>query len=341
MQQSLGFAVTRNAVTRIPLTRLAASVALAINLMVPMAQAQTPSYPSKTIRMMVGYPPGGSTDIVARLVSAALTPRLGQTVVVENRAGSAGNLAAAEVAKAEPDGHTLLHGPDNLFLANPFIYGKNMPLDPLKDLVPVSSLAANQLILAVHPSVKAANLREFAELARSSKPPIFYASIGNGSMHHIGMEILKQHLNLDLTHVPYKGGGPAGAALLAGDVKVMFGGGSLASMISAGKIRALGTSGGKRSLVLPDLPTIGEVFPGYEVLIWHGTFAPARTPQPVLNRLHNEITSVLQQPEVSERLIKSGSGEPYFTKPDEFAARIRSDHAKFGKVITSLGIKME
>jgi len=323
------------------LFKVAIATALAFILAAPAARAQTSNYPNRAIRMLVGYPPGGAADIVARVVGGALSLRLGLSVVVENKPGSASNIAAAEVAKAEPDGYTLLHGPDNLFLSNPFIYGNNMPLDPLKDLVAVSSLAANQLILAVHPSVKAGNLREFVELARASKPPLFYASIGNGSMHHIGMEILKEHLKLDLTHVPYKGGGPAGAALLAGDVQVMFGGGSLASMVASGKIRALGSTGGKRSPVLPDLPTIGEIFFGYEVLIWHGAFAPARTPQPILNRLHREITSVLQQPEVSERLVKSGSGEPYITAPEEFAARIRSDNAKFGKVISTLGIKSE
>ena len=319
----------------------AVATALAFALAAPAALAQTANYPNRPIRILVGYPPGGATDIVARVVGNALSVRLGQSIVVENKAGSASNIAAAEVAKAEPDGYTLLHGPDNLFLTNPHIYGGNMPLDPLKDLVAVSSLAANQLILAVHPSVKVNNLREFAEVARASKPPLFYASIGNGSMHHIGMEILKEHLKLDLTHVPYRGGGPAGAALLAGNVQVMFGGGSLTSLVTSGKVRALGTTGARRSPVLPDLPTIGEIYPGYELLIWHGSFAPAKTPQPILSRLHREITSVLQQPDVGERLVKSGSGEPYITTQEEFAARIRSDSAKFGKVISMLGIKSE
>jgi tripartite-type tricarboxylate transporter receptor subunit TctC len=321
--------------------RTCVSTALVFALAVPVAFAQTPNYPIRSIRILVGYPPGGATDIVARVVGSALSVRLGQPIVIENRAGSASNIAAAEVARAEPDGYLLLHGPDNLFLTNPHIYRGNMPLDPLRDLALVSSLTANQLTLAAHPSVKANNLREFVELARTSKPPLFYASIGNGSMHHIGMEILKQHLNIDLTHVPYKGGGPAGAGLLAGDVQVMFGGGSVLPMINAGKVRALGTTGAKRSSILPDLPTIGEIFPGYEVFIWHGTFAPAKTPSPILDRLHREITAALQQPEVGERLIKSGAGEPYITAREEFSARIRSDSAKFGKVISTLGIKSE
>lgn len=306
----------------------------------PQAAAQQ-DYPNRPIRMLVGFPPGGAADIVARVVANALSQRLGQPIVIENKGGSGGNFAAAEVAKATPDGYTLLHGPDNLFLANPHIYGAKMPLDPLTDLVPVSSLTANQLILAVHPSVKANTMQEFVALAKASNPPLFYASIGNGSMHHLAMEILKQHLKIDLTHVPYRGGGPAGAALLAGNIQAMFGAGSLVPTITSGKVRALAATGATRSPVLPDLPTIGEIYPGYEVLIWHGTFAPKGVPQPILDRLRKEITEVLKQPDVSERLVKSGSGEPYFTTPAEFTARIKGDNEKFGKVISALGITIE
>jgi tripartite-type tricarboxylate transporter receptor subunit TctC len=306
----------------------------------PQASAQQ-DYPNRPIRMFVGFPPGGAADIVARVVANALSQRLGQPIVIENKGGSGGNFAALEVSRAAPDGYTLLHGPDNLFLANPHIYGAKMPLDPLTDLVPVSSLTANQLILAVHPSVKANTIQEFVALAKASNPPLFYASIGNGSMHHLAMEILKQHLKLDLTHVPYRGGGPAGAALLAGDIQAMFGAGSLVPTITSGKVRALAVTGAKRSPVLPDLPTIGEIYPGYEVLIWHGTFAPKGTPQPILDRLRKEIAEVLKQPDVRERLVKSGSGEPYFTTPAEFSARIKGDNEKFGKVITTLGITIE
>ena len=319
--------------------RIALAAVLAISAAVTTAAAQT--YPNRPIRMFVGFPPGGSADIVARLVANALSIRLGQPIVIENRGGAGGNLAAAEVARLSPDGYTLMHGPDNLFLANPHIYGSKMPLDPLTDLVPVASLAANQLILGVHPAVKADTMQEFTELARKTNPPLFYASIGNGSMHHMAMEMLKQHLKFDLVHVPYRGGGPAGAALLAGDIQAMFGGGSLVPTITSGRVRALATSGAKRSPLLPNLPTIGEIYPGYEVLIWHGMFAPVGVPQPILDRLRKEITEVLKQPDLAERLTKSGSGEPYFTTPEEFAARVRGDNEKFGKVIRTLGIKIE
>jgi tripartite-type tricarboxylate transporter receptor subunit TctC len=304
------------------------------------ATAQTSDYPNRPIRMYVGFPPGGAADIVARTIAHALSPRLGQTIVIENKAGTGGNAAGDAVAKADPDGYTLLHGPDNLFLVNPHLYAR-MPFDPLKDLTPVASLAANQLILAVNPSLKVNNLQEFVALAKRTKPPLFYASIGNGSMHHIAMELLKRHLGIELTHVPYRGGGPAGVALLAGEVQVMFGGGSVVPMVQSGQVKALAVTGAKRSSILPDLPTIGEIYPGYEVTIWHGTFAPAGTPKPIIDRLRTEIAAVLQQPDVRKRLIASGSGEPYITTLDEFRDRIRTDNATFGKVIREIGLRIE
>jgi tripartite-type tricarboxylate transporter receptor subunit TctC len=297
-------------------------------------------YPNRPIRLYVGYPPGGAADLIARLVGQALAVRLGQPVVIENKPGSGSNIAGDAAAKAPADGYTLLHGPDNLFIANPHLYRK-MAFDPLKDLVPVASLAANQLVLAVHPSVPAQDLRELIALARRTNPPLFYASIGNGSQHHLAMELLKQHAGIDLTHVPYRGGGPAGIALLAGEVTAMFGGGSIAPIIQSGKARGLAVTGTRRLAQLPDLPTIGELYPGYEVLIWHGLFAPAGMPPAIIERLRTEVQAVLAQPEIRERLAASGSGEPYVSTPEEFAARIRADHEKYGKLIKSIGVKVE
>jgi tripartite-type tricarboxylate transporter receptor subunit TctC len=234
----------------------------------------------------------------------------------------------------------MMHGPDNLFIANPHLYAK-MTFDPLKDLAPVSSLISNQLVLAVHPSVPANSLREFIELARKTKPPLFYASIGNGSQHHLAMEILKQHVGIDLTHVPYRGGGPAGIALIAGEIAAMFGAGSIVPVLQSGKARGLAASGAKRFALTPDLPTINEIYPGYEVLIWHGLFVPAGVPQPIMERLRTEVQEVLKEPDVIKRLATSGSGEPYFTTPEEFIARIRGDNEKYGKVIRSIGAKLE
>jgi tripartite-type tricarboxylate transporter receptor subunit TctC len=314
-------------------------VAAAILTAVTTAALAQP-YPNRPIRLYVGYPPGGAADLIARLVGQALAVRLGQPVVIENKPGSGANIAGDAAAKAPADGYTLLHGPDNLFIANPHLYRK-MAFDPLKDLVPVASLAANQLVLAVHPSVPAQDLRELIALARRTNPPLFYASIGNGSQHHLAMELLKQHAGIDLTHVPYRGGGPAGIALIAGEVTAMFGGSSIAPIIQSGKARGLAVTGTRRLAQLPDLPTIGELYPGYEVLIWHGLFAPAGMPPAIIERLRTEVQAVLAQPEIRERLAASGSGEPYVSTPEEFAARIRADHEKYGKLIKSIGVKVE
>src|SRR6476660_1910769 len=178
------------------------------------ASAQT--YPNRPIRLIVGFPPGGAVDIIARIYAQGLSARLGQPVVVENKPGTGGNLASDTVAKAAPDGYTLLHGTENVFISNPHVYGARMPFDPFKDLVPVTSLVSNQIVLTVNPALPANTLREFVELARGSKPPLFYASIGNGSNHHLAMEMLKQHVGIDLIHVPYRRGGPAAIALLSG-----------------------------------------------------------------------------------------------------------------------------
>jgi tripartite-type tricarboxylate transporter receptor subunit TctC len=297
-------------------------------------------YPNRPVRLVIPYPPGGAVDLIARLYGQALTVRLGQPVVIENKPGSGGNLASDAVAKAAPDGYTLLHGSDNVFMSNPHIYGR-MPFDPFKDLVPVSSLSSNQLVLAVHPSVPANTLREFVELARASKPALFYASIGNGSQHHLAMELLKQHVGIDLIHVPYRGGGPAALGLVAGEVSAMFGGGSLVPTVQAGKVRGLASTGTVRNPAAPELPTINEVYPGYEVLIWHGLFVPAGTPQPIIDRLRAEIQVVLAQPEFAKRLADAGAGEPYVTTPEEFAARMKSDYEKYGRLIRSIGMKLE
>ena len=322
------------------LRRLLSSMVAGLLLAAAALPAFAQSYPSRPIRLIVGYPPGGAVDLIGRLYAQALSVRLGQPVVVENRPGSGSNLAGDIVAKSAPDGYTLFHGPDNVFMSNPHVYGK-MPFDPFKDLVPVSSLSSNQLVLAVHPSVPANSLRDFVELARRTKPPLFYASIGNGSQHHLAMELLKQHVGIDLVHVPYRGGGPAAIALVAGEVSAMFGGGSLVPTVQAGKVRGLASTGSVRNPATPELPTIAELYPGYEALIWHGLFVPAGTPPPIIDRLRKEMAVVLAQPEFKERLANSGSGEPYVVTPEEFVARMRSDYEKYGKLIRSIGMKIE
>jgi tripartite-type tricarboxylate transporter receptor subunit TctC len=297
-------------------------------------------YPSRPIRLLVSYPPGGAADLVARAVGVPLAARLGQPVVVENRPGSNGNLAGELVAGAAPDGHTVLLGPSALFGINPHLYAR-MSINPLKDLLPVASLVANALLLAENPKLGPAGLRDFVDFARSAKSPLFYASIGNGSEHHLAMEMLKQTAGINLTHVPYKGGGPAALGVMSGDVAAMFGGGSVASLIQSGQLRGLAISGRRRSPVLPDLPSISELYPDYEVTLWQGLFAPVGTRPEIVARLRTEVNAVLAQSDLTAKLAAAGAGDPFITTPAEFAARIRADYEKYGKVIREVGLKVE
>jgi tripartite-type tricarboxylate transporter receptor subunit TctC len=307
-------------------------------MLVTAAAAQP--YPSRPIRLLVSFPPGGAADIVARMVGQPLSARLGQPVVVENRPGSNGNLAGELVARASPDGYTLLLGPSALFGINPHLYSR-MPIDPLRDLLPVASLVSNELILAANPALTAGkDFRDFVALARATQPPLFYGSIGNGSEHHLAMELLKQQAGIDLIHVPYRGGGPAAIGVMAGDVAAMFGGGSVAPLVQSGKLRGLAVSGPKRSAVL-DLPAIAEVYPGYEVTLWQGLFAPVGTPDAIVARLRSEANAILAQGDFAEKLAAAGSGDPYVTTPADLVARIRSDHAKYGKLIKATGVTVE
>jgi tripartite-type tricarboxylate transporter receptor subunit TctC len=318
------------------LIRFAVAAVLALSASAALAQ----SYPVRPVRLLVSFPPGGAADIVARMLGQPLAARLGQPVVVENRPGSNGNLAGELAAHAAPDGYTLLLGPSGLFGINPHLYAK-LPIDPLVDLLPVASLVSNELILAANPSLPGVDdLRGLIALARASTPPLFYASIGNGSEHHLAMELLKQQAGVELVHVPYRGGGPAAIGVMAGDVAAMFGGGSVAPLVQSGKLKGLAVSGLKRSPLLPDLPAIAEVYPGYEVTIWQGLFAPVGTPAPIVARLRAEVNAILAQPDFAERLAAAGSGGPYVTTPADFVARIRSDHARYGKLIKDIGIKM-
>jgi tripartite-type tricarboxylate transporter receptor subunit TctC len=319
------------------LARILIACALAALAVPALAQ----SYPTRPIKLIVSFPPGGASDLVARVVGAALTERLGQPIVVENRPGANGNVAGEAAAHATADGYTLLLGPSSLFAINPHLYAK-MPIDPLRGLLPVASLVENELVLAVNPTLTAGmDFRGFIELARKSRPPLFYASIGNGSEHHLSMELLKRAAGIDLTHVPYKGGGPAALGVIAGNTAAMFGGGSVVPLIKSGQLHALAVTSAKRSKVLPDLPAIGEIYPGYEVTLWQGLFAPVGTPAAVVERLRKEAAAVRVLPEVAQKIAAAGAGEPWVTTDAEFAARIRADNEKFGKVIETIGVKVQ
>ena len=303
------------------------------------AHAQA-SYPNKPIRFVVAIPPGGAPDIAARLIGAKIAEQTGQSVIVDNRTGANGIIGADSVAKAEPDGYTLLVAQDSLITVNPHLYAK-LPFNPLKDLIPVASMASNEFVLSVNPSVPAHTFREFIEVARKANPPLNYASGGNGSQHQLAMELLMKRAGIKLAHVPYRGGSPAMAATVAGDTQVMFAGSSTAPMIAAGKLRALAVTGSKRSKDFPDLPPIADTYPGYEVSIWIGLFAPAGTPEPVLRRLRAEMKVALASPELQAKLNKAGGLGPMSTTIQEFEAVIKTDYDKYGKLVRDVGIKLE
>jgi len=297
-------------------------------------------YPVRPIKLIVPIPPGGAPDISARVVGQRLAELVGQPVVVENRPGSNGNIAMDLVAKSQPDGYTLGLLADSMITINPHLY-KEMQTDPLKDLAPVASVVSNQWVLSVNPSVPAKNFKEFIEYARSANPRLAYASGGNGSIHQLAMEMLKQRAGIDLVHVPYKGGSPATTATVAGEVAAMFSGTSSAPQIKAGRLRALAVTGHHRSDVFPDLPTIAEFYPGYEVTIWLGLFAAAGTPEPVLTGLHTEVNKLLAEEETRKKLNAAGGLEPYISTPAEFADLIRRDYDKYGKVVKAVGVKVD
>jgi tripartite-type tricarboxylate transporter receptor subunit TctC len=314
-----------------------AAAALLLSLCAATASAQ---YPTRPIRLLVPNPPGGATDTIARVVAPKLGEALGQPVVVENRPGSNGNLSSELAAKAAPDGYTLLLGQDSQIVISPHLYA-NLPVDPLKDLTPVATLITTQMVLAVNPALPVKSLQEFLEYARRAKPPLAYASIGNGSQHHLTMEMLKARAGVDLVHVPYKGGGPATFALLAGDVAVMFGGNSVTGHIKAGKLRGLAVAGGRRSATFPDLPALKEIYPGLEVNAWIGLFTPTGVPAPVLAKLRAEINRLLADPDMREKVRSVGGLEPFISTPEEFTALIRSEYSKYGEAVKAVGVKID
>ncbi len=297
-------------------------------------------YPSRPIRLFVPNPPGGATDTLARVFAPKLGEALGQPVIVENRPGSNGNLASEATARAVPDGHTLLVCADAQIVIGPHLYAR-MPLDTLKDLEPVASLVNTQMILSVSPALPVANLQEFLDYARRANPPLAYASIGNGSQHHLVMEMLKARAGIDLLHVPFKGGGPATIALLGGEVSVMFGGNSVAGHIKSGKMRALAVAGKQRSSGYPDLPRLAEFYPDLEVTPWLALFGPAGMPPAVLARLRNETHRLLGEPDLREKIRNVGGLEPYVTTPEEFRALLRDEHAKYGQIVKAAGARID
>lgn len=295
---------------------------------------------SRPVRIVVPFPPGGSVDIVSRIVQPRLAERLGRPVVIENRTGASGMIGTDAVAKSAPDGSTLVWGNIATHGINVSIYDR-MAYDPLADFTPVTLAAAISFMLVVHPSVTATNMAELVALAKSRPGQLSYGSSGSGSLAHLLPEMLKRATGIDLVHVPFRGGGQMLVDLLAGNIQLAFADfPSLLPNVRSGRLRALAAAGARRSPLMPELPAVNETVPGVEGTAWHGVFAPARTPPDVVDRLNSALVAVLREPEISQRLLSSGA-EPIASTPEELAAFQRVEIAKWREIARAVGAKAE
>jgi len=306
----------------------------------PVSFAAEPAYPARPVRLLIPFAPGGGSDALARIIAPRLTDTLGQTWVADNRGGAGGNLAAEIVAKAAPDGYTVFLGFATILTVNPALY--RLSFDMERDLAPVTLLATAQYILVLHPGVPANSVKDFIALARQKPGAFNFSSGGTGTPLHLAAELFSKRAGIRMVHVPYKGGGPAAAALLAGEVQVLFA--SIASsmpQVKAGKLKALATTGLQRSKVVPDLPTLDESgFPGFDVGTWYAFLVPARTPVAIVNRLRSAAIDTVQAPDVQKIMAAQGL-EAETSTPQELAARIKRESATWAGVIKEAGIKAE
>ena len=317
----------------------AALLALAIAL--PAAIAQD-TYPNKPIRVLVGFPPGGATDVTARILAPRLSDSLGQQFVIDNRAGAHGNIASEIVARAAPDGHTLLLGTISMLAINPGLYQK-LPFDPVKDFTPITILVSLSNVFVIHPAVAAASITDLIQLAKAKPGYLTYATSGAGSPGHLAGELLKTMAKIDMIHIPYKGGAPAITDLLGGQVHIMIATVPTAvPHIKSGRVKALAVTTARRSVALPDVPTIAEAtgFKNYESNNWYGLLAPAKTPRQIINKLNSELGAALKLPDVREKLLAQGL-EPTPTTPEEFAVYLKNEIVKWSKIARDSGAKVE
>jgi tripartite-type tricarboxylate transporter receptor subunit TctC len=320
---------------RVALTALLTALASAG----PLVHAAEGEYPSKPIRMLVGFAPGGGTDTTARALTPKLGERLGQQVIVDNRPGAAGNIATDLTTKAPPDGYTILMGTIAALAINPTLYG-NLPFDPLKDLEPVTRAVDSTNILVVHPTVPVKSVKELIELAKAKS--LNGGSSGVGGAGHLALELFNVLAGTKITHVPYQGGGPAMTDLLGGQINLIFAtAASAVPHVKSGKIRALAVTTSQRSKLVPDLPTVAEAgLKGFEANNWYGVVVPAKTSKAIIDRLNREFTAVLKMPEIQEVLFKQGLDAAPST-PEAFGAYIKSETTKWAKVIKVSGAKPE
>ncbi len=306
------------------------------------AQPQSQTYPNKPIRLLVGFAPGGGTDIVARILAPKLTGAWNQQVIIDNRAGATGTIAAGVVARATPDGYTLLMGHASTNTIAPALYAK-LPFDPHKDFVPVSLAGSVPHLVSVHPSVPVRTIKELIAAAKANPGQLTTPSSGHGSMSHIAGEVFKHVTGTNFTHVPYKGAGLSVQDLVAGQVKVSFDTtAAVMPFVKSGKLRALAAAAPKRLSSLPDLPTVIEAgVAGYAMSSWYGMFAPAGTPTAIVRAIHAEVNRAQDLPDVKSHMEQLGSDDTRTATPEIFAAMVKADLVRFSAVVKAAGIKIE
>ena len=303
--------------------------------------AQAQDYPTRAIRLIVPFSPGGVADTSARVVADRLATRLGQQVIVENRAGASGNIGTQQVAQAAPDGYTLVLGFDGTMVINPWVF-PNIPFDTVKDFVPVTKLGDATLIMVAHPSVAANNMKELIALAKTKPGTLSYCTSGTGGTPHLAGELLNQRAGISLVHIPYKGGGQAVGDVVGGQIPLVYTAiASAQQYVKSGRLKALGVSGAKRSSSLPDVPTFVESgLEGFVVDSWVGIFAPAKTPRAIVDRLQRELAAILATAEVRERYAVLGI-DPVGNTSEQFGEQVRADLAKWEKVVKQANIRAE
>jgi tripartite-type tricarboxylate transporter receptor subunit TctC len=296
-------------------------------------------YPTRPIRLILPQSPGGPTDIIGRLIAQKLGDNIGQTVVADNRAGAAGSVGCELASRAAPDGYTLLLGPPGCLTINPSLYPK-LPYEPLRDFEPITQLTSGPEMLVIHPSLPAQSVKELIALVKSKPGAFNFCSGGAGTPNHLASELFKAAAGLDMTHVPFKGTGPALAAVMGGQVQMMMAGLPPAlPQVKAGKLRGLAVTSPQRSRSAPDVPTVAESgFPGFEMGSWHSILVPAKTPKAIITLLHAELVKTLAQPDVKERFASQGL-ETVGSTPEEFREHLKRETAKYAKVIKAVGIK--
>jgi len=316
------------------------AVALACCAALTAGAAGAQEYPMRAVRMVISFPPGGGSDLVARVLAQKLTAALGQTVVTDNRPGASGNIAAELAARAPADGYTVLFTNSSLSIS-PALYRK-LSFDPVADLVPISMVSSYPFVLTVHPSLPVKNVKDFVALARAKPDALGYSSAGAGTMSHLAMELMRLRTGIKVTHLPYKGAGPATVGLMSGEAQCSFIVMPTAqAQINAGKLRGLGVAAPTRSPVIPNVPTMAEAgVANNEAIQWNGLFAPARTPAAILDRLYRETVKAVAMPEVKERFAAEGA-DPVGSSPSEFSAFFKAEAKKWSEVATKSGTKLD